>query len=244
MIGVGVRYKFTSLNSSGSTNVNYNINNYYNNGGGSSTMAKKYTNKGARGVSSGKNFNINGNSNHYYTGNPNSNFSHDPFSNVTSNTCIVNNKNNGVSVKNTKGLLSTRILNKDQYIKSNPVNSFSCYKTINKELIDKYDADIANGKNPSNAGYNKHFRNGQNKDASSKIEKSKCVVDRSNYQQELIDKQPNKNCYFNSKKCNITKDMTALNENSYVVGYDIYLSTLKNKKECSYNPPDAKVIAC
>ena len=62
MFGTGVRYKFTNLNN-GSTNVNYNVNKYANNGGGSSTMSKKYGNKlnsaGARGVSRVGNFSIN-----------------------------------------------------------------------------------------------------------------------------------------------------------------------------------------
>lgn len=244
MLGVGIRYNFTNLNNSGSTNVNYNVNKYSNNGGGSSTMLKKYgnkfNNKAARGVSSGKKFNINGNVNHYYLGNPNSIISHDPFSNASNiDGCIVNNKNNGVSVKNTKGLLSTRILNNNQNIKCNSVNSFDCYKNVNKQLIDIYNNDIANGKDISKAGFNKHFRNGENKDCSSKTEQVKCFVDRSNYKQQLLEKE---NKCSNSKNCNNTKDMTAVN--SYVVGYDVYLSRLKNKRGCSYNPCDAKVIAC
>lgn len=244
MLGVGIRYKFTNLNNSGSTNVNHNVNKYSNNGGGSSTMLKKYgnkfNNKAARGVSSGKNFNINGNVNHYYIGNPNSIISHDPFSRASNiDGCIVNNKNNGVSVKNTKGLLSTRI--NAENIKSNSVNSFDCYKNINEELINKYNNDIANGKDISKAGLNKHFRNGENRDCSSKTEQVKCFVDRSKYKEQLLQKE--KKCSTsNLKKCDITKDMTAVN--SYVVGYDVYLSKLKNKRGCSYNPCDAKVIAC
>tara|TARA_B100000902_G_scaffold281421_2_gene267341 strand:- start:677 stop:1411 length:735 start_codon:yes stop_codon:yes gene_type:complete len=240
--GVGTRYKFTTLNN-GSTNVNYNVNRYSNNGGGSSTMSKKYGNKfnskGARGVSNGKNFSINGNSNHYYIGNPNSNFIQDPFSNVTN--CTINNKNSGsgsASVKNTKGLLSTRSVNNSQGLKCNSVNSFHCYKKVNKELIDKYEADLANGIDQQKAGLNKHFRNGENNDCSSKIEQSKCFVDRTNYQEELENKKTLAQC----KKCNITKDLTAVN--SYVVGYDVYLTKLKNKPGCLYKPCDAKNIAC
>ena len=165
-------------------------------------------------------------------------FLHDPFSSATNiDGCIVNNKNNGVSVKNTKGLLSTRIVNNNQNIKCNSVNSFNCYKNVNQELINKYDSDIVNGKDISKAGFNKHFRNGENKDSSSKTEQAICFVDRSNYQQQLLDKEK-KNC----KKCNITKAMTAIN--SYVVGYDVYMSKLKNNNGCYYNPRDAKVIAC
>lgn len=245
---LGIRYKFTNLNTNGSTNVNYNVNKYSNNGGGSSTMSKKYGNKfnskGARGVSSGRNFNINGNVNHYYVGNPNSNFSHDPFSNVNNNNCIVNNKNNGTSVKNTKGLLSTRIANNGQNIKCNPVNSFNCYKNVNQELIDKYNTDINNGIDVTKAGLNKHFRNGENNDCSSKTEEAKCSVDRSNYKQELADKQSSITDLSGIPciKCNNTKDLTAIN--SYVVGYDVYLTKLKNKGGCSYKPCNAKVIAC
>lgn len=250
MIGLGVRYKFTNLNNNGSnTNVNHNVNKYSNNGGGSSTMLKKYgnkfNNKGARGVSSGRNFNINGNVNHYYIGNPNSNFSHDPFSNASNiDGCIVNNKNNGTSVKNTKGLLSTRLVNNGQTIKTNSVDSFLCYKNVNQELINKYNNDIDNGIDVKKAGLNKHFRNGENRDCSSKTEQAKCFVDRSNYLQELADKQASVIDFSGNecRKCNNTKDLTAIN--SYVVGYDVYLTRLKNKRGCSYNPCDAKVIAC
>lgn len=245
---LGVRYNLTRLNNN-STNVNYNVNKYYNNGGGSSTMSKKYSKKlnsyGAGGVSNNTNFSINGNSNHYYIGNPNSNFSHDPFSNVNKNSCIVNNKNNMASVKNTKGLLQTRIHNNTNNggIKCNPVNSFQCYKSVNQELIQRYNEDVAN--NVSNPGLNKHFRN-ENRDASSKIEKSKCFVDRTNYRQLLAEQVENDENNSNTniatcKKCVITKDLTAVN--SYVVGYDVYLT--RKKTGCSnLNPRDAKVIAC
>ena len=151
------------------------------------------------------------------------------------------NKNTSASVKNTRGLFQTR-LKSDNKIVSNPVNSFKCYQIVNYKLQEKYEKDFVDssacGIN-SNAGFNKHFR-AENKDSSSKIERAKCVVDRSNYKEQL--KNVNK-CTNNSKdykKCNITKDLTAVN--AYVVGYDVYM--LKKKKCCSYNPPDAKVIAC
>ena len=86
---LGIKYNNSRINNN-KTNVNYNVNNYYNNGGGSSTMKKKYGNKfnnaAARATSQGTTFSLNGNSNHYYVGNPNSNFSHDPFSNITMTT--------------------------------------------------------------------------------------------------------------------------------------------------------------
>lgn len=242
---LGIKYRNSRINNN-KTNVNYNVNNYYNNGGGASTIKRKYANKfnsaGAHGVTQGSIFSLNGNANHYYHGNPNSNFSHDPFSNVTMTSNLSLNKNSSVSVKNTKGLLQTR-LKSDNSILCNPVNSFECYKKVNDKLKQQYDNDIskANTNNSSfcnvvsNAGFNKHFRT-ENKDSSSKIERSKCVVDRSNYKEQLKNINNSKDC----KKCNITKDLTAVN--AYVVGYDVYM--LKKKKCCSYNPPDAKVIAC
>ena len=253
---LGIRYNYSRINNN-KTNVNYNVNNYYNNGGGASTMKKKYGNKfnnaSARGVSQGTNFSVNGNTNHYYIGNPNSNFSHDPFTNVTCNSglCLTNNKTTNVSVKNSKGLFQTR-LKADNKITCNPVNSFHCYKKVNIKLEEEYQKDINNINDSTgcgshiNAGFNKHFRS-ENKDSSSKIERTKCLVDRSNYKEELDEfnkkncqKNYNKKNYNYNKTCNVTKDLTAVN--AYVVGYDVYM--LKKKKCCSYNPPDAKVIAC
>lgn len=233
---LGVRYNFSKINND-KTNVNYNVNNYSNNGGGSSTMSRKYGNKfnnaASRGVSRGS-FSINGKSNHYYIGNPNSNFTQDPFSNVSKQSQFVT-KIINPSVKNTKGLLQTRLVNNGLNIKSNSVNSFYCYKKANQELIQKYNQDINNQISQSKAGFNKHFIS-ENKDSSSKIERAKCFVDRSSYDTQLM----NKKLCENNKKCNITKDLTAIN--SYVVGYDVYLT--KKKTLCSYNPPDAKIIAC
>lgn len=241
---LGIKYHNSRINNN-KTNVNYNVNNYYNNGGGSSTMKKKYGNKfnnaAARGVSQGSTFSINGNANHYYIGNPNSNFSQDPFSNIIMTTNLQLNKNTSKSVKNTKGLFQTRIKSDNQIV-CNPVNSFKCYQDVNYKLQQEYDKDYVDsslcGIN-SNAGLNKHFRS-ENKDSSSKIERAKCVVDRSNYKEELKNANTYNNNSKDCKKCNFTKDLTAVN--AYVVGYDIYM--LKKKKCCSYNPPDAKVIAC
>ena len=41
---LGIKYNNSRINNN-KTNVNYNVNNYYNNGGGASTMKKKYGNK-------------------------------------------------------------------------------------------------------------------------------------------------------------------------------------------------------
>lgn len=238
---LGVRYNFSKINN-GKTNVNYNVNNYSNNGGGSSTMARKYgskfNNAASRGVSSGGSFSINGKSNHYYIGNSNSNFTHDPFSNV-SKQCDLVGKNTNVSVKNTKGLMQTRLANNGRSIRCNPVNSYNCYRKSNKELLEKHDKDIDDGIDPSKAGLNKHLRS-ENNDSSSKIERAKCFVDRSAYQEELLDDAANCKKCDATKTRNVTKDLTAIG--SYVVGYDVYLTKKKNK--CSYKPPDAKVIAC
>jgi hypothetical protein len=240
---LGVKYMYTSFNNN-KTNVNTNSNYYANNGGGSSTMKKKYSSKFNK-VSSKSNFSINGNNYHSYIGNPNSNFSHDPFSNSSNILlCKTHDTNIKTSVKNTKGLMQTRIVN--QKIKSNPVNSFKCYLNLNKELKERYDNDIEKlninlnncdstcCNNISNAGVNKHFNN---KDSSSLTEqtKTKCFVDRSNYLTQIQENQQNKinnsNCI---KKCNITKDLKEVN--AFIPSYDIYM--LKKKKCCNYNPRD------
>lgn len=240
---LGVKYRYSSYNNN-SNNLN-NSNYYANNGGGSSTMKKKYASKFSK-LSSNNNFSINGNGHHSYIGNPNSNFTHDPFSS-SSNILLCKSSDNSIktSVKNTKGLLQTRIVNNQ--IKANPVNSFKCYQTVNKELKEKYDKyisklDLTNCDSTccealGKAGLNKHFNN---KDSSTLTEllKSQCVVDRSNYLEQLEENKTKiSDCL---KKCNVTKDLEYVN--AYVPGYDIYLS--KKKKCCNYNPPDAKIIAC
>jgi hypothetical protein len=217
---------------------NNNINNYANNGGGSSTMKKKYASKFNK-VSSKSNFSINGNGHHSYIGNPNSNFTHDPFSN-SSNILLCKTNDNSIktSVKNTKGLLQTRIVNNE--LKANPVNSFKCYLNVNKELKDRYENDIivldlnncdaTCNLQLSKAGLNKHFTN---KDASSKTAEKKCVVDRTGYKDQLInaEKINDSKCI---KKCNITKDLKEVN--AFIPSYDIYM--LKKKNACNYNPRD------
>jgi len=220
--------------------TNNNINNYANNGGGSSTMKKKYGSKFNK-VSSKSNFSLNGNGYHSYIGNPNSNFTHDPFSN-SSNILLCKTNDNSIktSVKNTKGLLQTRIVNNE--LKANPVNSFKCYLNVNKELKDIYDNDIS-GLNLTNcdascniqlgkAGLNKHFTN---KDASSKTAEKKCVVNRTGYIDQLINAEKiNCNKSNVKAKCNITKDLKEVN--AFIPTYDIYM--LKKKNACNYNPRD------
>ncbi len=222
------------------TRLNDNINNYANNGGGSSTMKKKYGSKFNK-LSSKSNFSINGNGHHSYIGNPNSNFTHDPFSN-SSNILLCKTNDNTIktSVKNTKGLLQTRISNNQ--LKANPVNSFKCYLDVNKELKDIYDnakstLDLTNCDASCNiqlgkAGLNKHFIN---KDASTKTAEKKCFVDRTGYiDQLLIAEKINCNKSNVKAKCNITKDLKEVN--AYIPSYDIYM--LKKKNACNYNPRD------
>ena len=217
------------------TRLNDNVNNYANNGGGSSTMKKKYASKFNK-ISSKSNFSLNGNGYHSYIGNPNSNFTHDPFSN-SSNILLCKTNDNSIktSVKNTKGLINSKLY-------ESPVNSFKCYLNVNKELKEKYDNDI-NGIDltncdtsccniVNNAGLNKHFTN---KDSSSLTEqtKSKCIVDRTAYKDQLLnaEKINDSKCI---KKCNITKDLKEVN--AFIPTYDIYM--LKKKNACNYNPRD------
>jgi len=215
--------------------LNDNINNYANNGGGSSTMKKKYGSKFNK-VSSKSNFSLNGNGYHSYIGNPNSNFTHDPFSN-SSNILLCKTNDNSIksSVKNTKGLINSKLY-------ESPVNSFKCYLNVNKELKDIYNNDIS-GLDLTNcdvscnlelgkAGLNKHFTN---KDASFKTAEKKCVVDRTGYLDQLINAEKiNCNKSNVKAKCNITKDLKEVN--AFIPTYDIYM--LKKKNACNYNPRD------
>ena len=215
------------------TRLNDNVNNYANNGGGSSTMKKKYASKFNK-ISSKSNFSLNGNGYHSYIGNPNSNFTHDPFSN-SSNILLCKTNDNSIktSVKNTKGLINSKFY-------ESPVNSFKCYLNVNKELKDIYDntisgLDLTNCDASCNlllgkAGLNKHFTN---KDASSKTAEKKCVVNRTGYIDQLInaEKINDSKCI---KKCNITKDLKEVN--AFIPTYDIYM--LKKKNACNYNPRD------
>ena len=214
--------------------TNNNYNNYANNGGGSSTMKKKYGSKFNK-VSSKTNFSINGNGYHSYIGNPNSNFTQDPFSN-SSNVLLCKTNDNSIktSVKNTKGLINSKLY-------ETPVNSFKCYLNVNKELVTKYNNDISANIDPSKSGINKHF---VNKDYTTKLNEKKCLVDRTNYLTQLKENKitncNNSNNSNNSNisklkaKCNITKDLKQVN--AFIPGYDIYM--LKKKNSCNYNPQD------
>lgn len=194
-----------------------NVNNYLNNGGGSSTMSRKYAHKKSR-VSSGS-FSINGTgrSGQGYVGNPNSAIQYVH--------CKTNDMSIKTSVKSNKALINSKLYR-------SPANSLNCYKDANKELVKL----VENG-----TPLNKHFIS-ENRSSSSKTDNSKngCPVDRSNYEEEL--KNKNKiNCDYNKKKCNVTKDLKEVG--SFTPDYDMYL--FYKKKNCKfYNPPDAKIIAC
>jgi len=200
-----------------------NPNRYANNGGGGMTMKKKV---GAR-ISSNRIFSLNGTNNHTYIGNPNSAFNRNIDAPGQDSCCNVSDTNYvKTSVKNYSGYM---------HQKTEVVNSFECYKKVNKALVDKYDAD--------KVGLNKHFTV-NNKDQSSRIEllKARCSaqLDRSNYAEELKNKNNSLCSGTKNSLCNITKDLPAVN--AYVPGYDIFL--LSRKRGCNYNPPDAKIIAC
>ena len=89
-----------------------NENRYANSGGGSSTMKKKYASKFNK-VSSGTQFSINGiNNRNIYgiVGNPNSIISNDPFSSSNNSlSCKTNDNTVKTSVKNTKGLINSKL---------------------------------------------------------------------------------------------------------------------------------------
>ena len=221
--------------------VSTNHNNYA--GSGGSMLKKKYANKFNK-VSSNKMFSLNGYVNHNYIGNANTIISHDPFSSVSENSCCTNNdlslKNSkntkGVSVKSAKGYLNSKM---------NSNNSAQCYKDVNKVLI----------ANP----LNKHFRS-ENRTQSSYIDtvKSKCVIDKSDYINELNKKQSSVSCLNKINRIassnariqylincnNLVKDNNFIN--GFTPAYDIYYndSTLFNKKITCNLYKDAKVIEC
>lgn len=215
--------------------VNSNANRYAGSGGGGAMLKKKYANKFNK-VSSNTMFSLNGNTNHSYIGNPNSVNSHDPFSNVSQNKCCDTKKVN-VSTKSSKGYLNAKL-------RCSPLNSASCYKTVNYALVD--------------VSLNKHLRS-ENRDQSLHISnvRSQCglisVIEVSNNVcSSECNNRINRNTGASSrieylKRLNNTvKDRNIIN--GFTPGYDIYYgdSTLyKKKASCNlYNPPDAKVIAC
>jgi hypothetical protein len=225
--------------------VSTNYNNYA--GSGGSMLKKKYANKFNK-VSSNKMFSLNGYVNHNYIGNANTIISHDPFSSVSESLCCTNNdldvtNTKGVSVKSAKGYLNSKMTSN---------NSAQCYKDVNYALIAE--------------PLNKHFRS-ENRTQSSYIDtvKSKCVVDKTVYLNELSElnelnkKQSSVSC---SNKVNRIASSNAriqylircnnlVKDNNFINGftpdYTIYYndSSLFNKKNpCNNNPRDAKVIAC
>ena len=222
--------------------VSTNYNNYA--GSGGSMLKKKYANKFNK-VSSNKMFSLNGYVNHNYIGNANNIISHDPFSSVSQSSCCtandLNSKNMiGVSVKSAKGYLNSKIT---------PLNSAQCYKDVNNVLIAE--------------PLNKHFRS-ENRTQSSYIDsvKSKCVVDKTAYLNELNELNTKSSSVTCSNKVNRIVSSNAriqyliscnnnVKDNNFINGftpdYTIYYndSTLFNKKNpCANNPKDAKVIAC
>ena len=106
-----------------------NINRYANTGGGSMTMKKKYASKFNK-VSSNTQFSINGINNrniHSLVGNPNNMISHDPFSNISNALCKINDNTIKTSVKNTKGLISSKL--------EFSFYSQNCYNKVNHVLV-------------------------------------------------------------------------------------------------------------
>ena len=225
-----------------SHSVNTNYNNYA--GSGGSMLKKKYANKFNK-VSSNKMFSLNGYVNHNYIGNANNIISHDPFSSVSQSLCCTVNdldtKNmKGISVKSVKGYLNSKI---------SPVNSAQCYKDVNNVLIAE--------------PLNKHFRS-ENRTQSSYIDsvKSKCVVDKTAYLNELNELTTKSSSVTCSNKVNRIVSSNARMQyligcnnnvkdtnfiNGFTPDYTIYYndSSLFNKKnQCANNPKDAKVIAC
>ena len=214
-----------------------NVNNYF--GSGDSMLKKKYANKFKK-ISSNGSFSINGNSTHTYIGNQNSILRNDVFSNINVNDCT-DIKQSNISVKNYKAYIKNKLF-------CHPLYSANCYKHVNYALVD--------------ASLNKHFRS-ENRDQSAytKLLKTKCSVDRTDYVDELSanrlsvgcsDKKVARNNGFNYridylKHCNnIVKDTNFIT--GFTPDYAIYYndsSLYKKKASCrQYNPRDAKTIAC
>ncbi len=195
------------------------------NSGSGSTLARKASAKYSKRLNNNTgNYSLNGSNNQTYIGNPNTNHSY--------TTCKDIDTSIKISVKNYFGLRGTRIINSNlnHGFKCNPVNSYQCYKTLITDF-----------------SLNKH--NIYNTDQSQYIDikKNKCFVDRSNYLTDILDNTTTTNCSLGktrtdslTKKCNITKDMNHIFGYS---NYNLYINE-KVKSGCSYNPKDAKVIAC
>lgn len=219
---------YRNTSSIGSNPVNVNS-------GSGSTLSRKVSAKYSKRLNNtAGQYSLNGSSNQSYLGNPNSNLSYTGCKDVDTSVKI--------SVKNYSGLRGTRITNSsvNDGFKCNPVNSYQCYKTLNAVLITDF-------------SLNKHHLYETSQSQYLDIKKNECAVDRSTYLIDVLNRPSTNNCYdpsYNStvksrtdsltKKCNITKDM------NHILGYSnygFYLSE-KVKTGCSYNPKDARVIAC
>lgn len=200
------------------------------NSGSGSTLARKAGTKYSKRLNNYTgNFSLNGTSNHNYTGNPNSKLSYIG--------CKLPDTSIKISVKNYSGLRGTRITNSDinDGFKCNPVNSYQSYIAINNDFrLNKYDL------------YNKACSEYIN------IKKTSCGVDRSNYIIDILNYTGTNNCSLGktktntntntlTKNCNVTKDINQIF--GYTSNYDLYINE-KVKKGCSYNPRDARLIAC
>jgi hypothetical protein len=200
------------------------------NSGSGSTLARKVGAKYSKRLNnSNGNFSLNGSSNQSYIGNPNSNLSY--------NGCKDTDTSIKISVKNYSGLRGTRITNSsiNDGFKCNPVNSYQCYTALNAVLITDF-------------SLNKHHLYDTPQSQYLDIKKSKCNVDRSNYLIDILNNIGTNNCSFGkirtnslTNNCNITKDINQIF--GYTSNYDLYINE-KVKTGCSYNPKDAKVIAC
>ena len=210
-----------------------NINRYANTGGGSMTMKKKYASKFNK-VSSNTQFSINGTNNrniHSLVGNPNNIISHDPFSNIDNALCKTNDNTIKTSVKNTKGLINSKL-------RCSPLYSQNCYNKVNHVLVTRAEND-----NP----LNKHL-NANNQDQSLYIEQLISNVTSCEISNNIVN-----NCSaikivgtnrVNTLKtqCNITKDIN--HTPGFTPGYQIYYrdSSLFSKKKCLHNPPNESNI--
>ena len=214
---------YRNTSSIGSNPVNVNS-------GSGSTLSRKVSAKYSKRLNNtAGQYSLNGSSNQSYLGNPNSNLSYTGCKDVDTSVKI--------SVKNYSGLRGTRITNSsvNDGFKCNPVNSYQCYKTLNAVLITDF-------------SLNKHHLYETSQSQYLDIKKNECAVDRSTYLIDILNKPSADNCNSAgksrtdslTKKCNITKDM------NHILGYsnyDLYVSE-KVKTGCSYNPKDARVIAC
>lgn len=210
------------------------------NSGSGSVLAKKTATKYSKRLNnSNGNFNLNSSNTQTYIGNP--------VTQLSYTGCRVNDNSLKTSVKSYSGyLLTTRIVNGE--LKKNINTSLDCYKKNNAELENLY----------INKHLSNYYNNNKDADTRTRLLKSRCQLDRTNYLSELQDNISN-NCQtyktnnagnssniiqkYNNN-CNITKDM--LHIKGYTPDYDLYYNspTLFSGKKCNYNPPNITTIAC